>query len=97
MTATAKAETIVRATLKKQFPKIRVVRIGITEKTDDDGDPIIEIEVVYEEQGGGFDPAELRKLPRLIMPELSKAKERGFPIFSFIEKSDLGKLSPAAA
>lgn len=93
----AKIQQIVRETLEEKFPKLKIARIGVSEHTDDDGDAIIEIQVVFEGGEKDFDPAQLRELPRLIMPKLEKMDERGFPLFSFISKSDFGKRKTEAA
>ena len=90
-------EAAIRETVHARFPKMRIVRINTRQHTDDEGDRIIDITVVYDADKKDFDPAKLRELPRLLMPKLAKVKEDGFPLFSFVARSDLGKLKPEAA
>jgi hypothetical protein len=97
MDMTREVRDIVRETLEKQFPKIKIARIDVAEHIDDDGDEILEINVIFEAEEKDFNPAELNELPRLIRPKLAEAKEHGFPLFSFIAKSDLRKMGSEAA
>jgi hypothetical protein len=92
-----KVQQIVRETLESRFPKLQIVRIEVAEDTDDDDNTILRIQVIFEAKEGDFDPAKLREMPRLIMPKLKEAKETGFPLFSFISKSDFGTVKTARA
>ena len=96
MRPTSNLRKIVRSTLEECFPKLTIVRINFSDDMSDDADPILRIKVIYDANDRDFDPAEIRELPRLILPKLAKAHEPGFPVFSFIAKSDLGALSPEA-
>lgn len=87
----------VRSVLEDVFPKIEITSINVAEHFDDDGEKVIEIQVVFDADDRDFDPRRLGELPRLIMPKLDKLKEDGFPLFSFVSKSDLGKKKTAAA
>ena len=94
---TTKVRQIVRETLEEKFPKIKIVGINVSEHKDDEGGLILEIRVIFEAGKDKFDPKEIGELPRLIIPKLDKAKETGFPVFSFISKSDWGNRNPEAA
>jgi hypothetical protein len=98
MVDAGRVRDIVESAVKRRFPKIYVVRINVREDTDEDGDKILEIKVVFDAAESDFDPKELRSLPREIIPKLSAlATKPGFPILSFISKSDFGKMKPETA
>jgi hypothetical protein len=97
MNMMSKIGKIVSSTLKTMFPEIEIVRVNVAEHRDDEGDAILEITVVFGANDRDFDSARLKELPRLIMPKLREVKEDGFPMFSFVSESDLGKMKPEAA
>lgn len=90
-------EKIVRSALRERFPKIHVVGVNIDDDTDEDGDAILRIRIIFESGDKDFDPTKIPPLMRAIIPKLSAAHLPGFPILSFIAKSDLGKLKPETA
>lgn len=98
MLVVKKVEQIVRETLQTRFPKIKVIGIKVVEDEDYEGKSILRIDITFKAKDGDFDPARMRELPRLIMPKLKDAEETrgtGFPLFSFIAQSELGKLKAA--
>jgi len=90
-------EQIVKTALRGRFPKIHVLSVNVSDDMDDDGDIVLQIKVVFEAANGDLDPTEIPTFVREIMPLLSEAKQPGFPVVTFIAKSDLGKLKPEAA
>lgn len=94
MIVVTKVQKIVREILKERFPKVNVVAINVDEDEDYDGNAILRINVIFKAKDGNFDPARMRELPRLVMPKLRETvetRETGFPVFSFIADSELGK------
>lgn len=99
MIVAKKVQEIVRETLGARFPKIKIIRIKVVEDFDQDDNALLRIDIVFKAKDGDFDPAKLRELPRLIMPKLKEAEETrttGFPVFSFIANSEVGKLKSAS-
>jgi hypothetical protein len=82
--------------LSERLPQIHVLSVNIREGADDDDDDVI-VNVVFDTDDKKFDPAKLQSIPNEIVVELSAKSARGFPILSFIAKSDLGKKKPEAA
>jgi hypothetical protein len=93
-----KVAQIVKQTLGARFPEVQVIRIRVEEDFDADDKAILRIDITFKTKSANFDLAKLRELPRLIMPKLKEAKETkeaGFPLFSYIAKSELGKQKAA--
>jgi hypothetical protein len=82
---------IVAAVVRERLPKIRVVSIEVRDYTDDEDNRLFAIDVVFKGKRSDFDAAMLRALPRYIVAEFDKANEPGFPILSFIAKSEMEK------
>ncbi|HVW72669.1 MAG TPA: hypothetical protein VHC39_03440 [Rhizomicrobium sp.] len=100
MIVITKVQKIVREALKERFPKIKIIAINVEEDEDYDGNEILRINVIFRAKEGDFDPARMHELPRLVMPKLKDAVETrgtGFPLFSFIAESELGKLKAERA
>lgn len=94
MVAIKTVQKIVREILVAKFPKIKINSIKVVEDEDYEGTSILRIDINFTAKDGDFDPAKMRELPRLIMPKLKEAeetKDMGFPLFSFIAASELGK------
>jgi hypothetical protein len=92
-----KIHRIVAEVLAKDFSDVKILAINISEDIDEDGDQLINVNVVFEGTKRTLDAAKVSGLTRSVLPKLAEVKEFGFPIFSFISKADLGKLSPEAA
>lgn len=93
----ARVRAIVEAILRKRFTDIRIVGINVTDDVDEDELPLLKIDVIFEGNKTQPDAVEVSGLARRVIPKLQEAKESGFPIFSFITKSDWGKMSHAPA
>lgn len=94
MTDTDTIRDIVRSILSERFENIDIVSINIDRDVDEDGAPILLVKVVFDGKKKQLDAKKASGLVRRILPKLAEADERGFPVLSFIEKSDLGKLAP---
>ena len=88
---------IVRSVLESRFEDIDIVSINITPDFDEDGDKIIIVKVVFDSDMKKLDARETSGLLRRILPQIEDIGETGFPILSFIAKSELGKMSPESA
>ena len=90
---------IVEATFKERFCGIEILAINIHLGLGYAGDPIVTVKIVYDgkvEQLNGPGTLEMREVVREKLQSDPK-QDPGFPILSFIAKSDLGKRSPEAA
>jgi len=90
---------IVRATLEERFPDARIDSVDIEDDRDADGEPILNIRVVFEAAGDRLDAREASSFVRYLRNRLAHedARDMPFPVLSFIAKSDLGRHRPEAA
>lgn len=87
---------IVRDVLDERFGDIRIDSVRVEHDVDADGDPIVRIRVVLEDDGIMLDPRRASGLVRHMRPRLAEEGVEGFPILSFVSRSDLGKARPEA-
>ena len=90
-------EEIVRSVLKSRFDDLEILSINVTPDFDEDGDKIIVVKVVFDGERKTLNALETSGLVRRILPLMEKIGEigeTGFPILSFIAKSELGKTKP---
>ena len=89
---------IVEAEFKDRFAGIDIVAINVHPGIGHAGDPIVIVKIVYdgkvEQLVGGT--LEMREVVREKL-QSNPTEDPGFPILSFIAKSDLGKRNPEAA
>lgn len=88
---------IVRSFLDKTFEGVKIVAVNVRTRTDAEGDEVYDIHVVVGPGSRALDPKKMAGLVRQIRPNLEDAGEHGFPVFSFIDKSELGTLKPEFA
>jgi len=81
----------VERVVRERFDEINIVSITITPDHDEDGDRILLIEVVFDSSAKRLDSRKTLGLTRHLLPELHEAQECGFPVFSFIANSEIGK------
>lgn len=88
---------IVKRFLDETFEGVTIVAVNVRTRTDAEGDAVYDIHVVVGPGSRALDPKKLAGLVRRIRPNLEEAGEHGFPVFSFIDQSELGKLKPEFA
>ena len=90
-------KAIVREHLATWFDDIEITSINVRHVEDEDGVEFLAISVVFDGKKKQLDAAKTSKVVRHVRPKMRAAGENAFPVFSFIAKSELGKLSPEAA
>lgn len=88
---------IVDSILRERFEGVDIVSINVRPDKDDDGDDILVIDVVFDGKAKSLDASKTSGLVRRMIPEIQESGVRGFPILSFIAKSELRKKRPEAA
>jgi len=88
---------IVQRFLEETFEGVKIVAVNVRARTDAEGDQVYDIHVIVGPGSRELDPRKLAGLVRRIRPSLEEAGEHGFPVFSFIDQSELGKLKPEFA
>jgi hypothetical protein len=89
MTDIAKIEDTLLGTLSRAFPKVRIVSVSVREESDWLDDDVLRIDVVFEGDPAGIGGRKLARIVRYVRPQLADLGERGFPLFSFIAKSEV--------
>jgi hypothetical protein len=88
---------IIRTLLESRFDDVEIVSVNVRPDLDTDGDPVLFITIVFDGKKKQLDPRKTSGLVRRLLPKMKEAGEEGFPVFSFIAKSELGKIKPDAA
>jgi len=90
---------VVESIFKNHFGDVDVLAINVRPDLDHDGDPVVRVKIVYDGKGELLSSPGTLYVREEVWMELASDPEQevGFPILSFIEKSDLGKRSPEAA
>ena len=98
MMTTQQIRELVEAEFRNRFGGMEIVAINVHPGIGHAGDPIVTVKIVYdgkvEQLTGGT--LEMREVVQEKL-QSDPAQGPGFPILSFITKSDLGKRSPEAA
>lgn len=92
-----KIKDLVGTVISERFDNMDIVAINVRPDFDDDGDDIITISVIFDGNKRKLDPKKTSSVLRYLLPKIRAAGERGFPVMSFIAKSELGSVSPEAA
>lgn len=98
MTNERTIETIVCGVIRERFGDVRIAKIDAKPGFDEDGDQVWYVKVVLENSDvNRIDARRASGVVRHLLPKMVEAGDNGFPILSFIAKSELGKHSPEAA
>ena len=82
--ATDRAAGVVREVLMEQFDGLHPVSVEVAEGYDPDGDPVLDIVVVYEPGGRKLDVSKVVAFVRHLRPALSEIGEERFPMMSYV-------------
>lgn len=97
MTDEATVRVFTQELLTAIFENVVFPAVNVTASVDQDGDPIFIIHIVFEDGEYRLDPKITSALTGMLRIKLDEADISGFPIISFIARSDLGKSDPEAA
>ena len=95
--ASDKVKAIIRSVLESRFGDIEIHDIMIRAEEDDGGDRILFVKVILEGKPRILDPKETIGMPRRLIPLIEDAGETGFPVMSYIAKSELESLKAGAS
>ena len=93
---------IAEAAFLHYFDGIKVVRVNVWRRLDHDGDPVVDVNVIYDSKGGEDDRLNSGVLSDVYEEIIDKvwrdAKySPGFPMLHIIAKSEIGRRDPAKA
>lgn len=93
---TPKIEKIIKAMVRAEFPDAELQSVRVDEVTDADGDPILQVTVIFE-TSSDIDAAKTPGLVRHLWPQLKAAHETRFPLFRLMTSADAKRLGSATA
>ena len=83
-----KIERIIRNAIEQEFGDVEILSIKVRPDLDEDGEKVLFVEVVFDGNRKQLDARKTSGLARQVLPQIG---DEGFPIFSFIASSELGK------
>ena len=87
-------DEIVKPVLEAQLAPARIVNLFVTEDEDADGDPILNITVVFEAENDRLDPNRVLGLIRHLREPLNESGSDRFPILSFMTSEEAAHAAP---
>ncbi|MDE0699021.1 MAG: hypothetical protein OXH76_24645 [Boseongicola sp.] len=84
----AKYDAIVKPVFAEQLAPAQIVNFSVTEDEDADGEPILDIVVVFEAEGDRLDPNQVVGLIRHLRGPLNEIGSDRFPILSFMTSEE---------
>jgi len=88
---------IVQDVLSQSFDNLEIATVHVREETDDQGDEILRVFVVFNGSQKDKDVSQLSGIVREVRPKLRDSGVTAFPLFSFLSKKDAGTLKLATA
>ena len=82
--ATDRAAEVIREVLKEQFGGLHLVSVEVEEGHDADGDPVLDVLVVYGTSSRKLDISKVVSFVRHLRPALSEIGEERFPMMSYV-------------
>jgi hypothetical protein len=89
-------EKVVQEVASQRFPEGRIMSVRTARDTDFSGDPVLVIQIVIDTGKAHIDTKRASGLTRHLRSKLAEVGEFGFPLLSFISKSDAGNLKAEA-
>ena len=89
---------IVEAAFKARFGDIELVSINVKPGVGFDGDPVVDIKIIYDGKFEQLDGEGLVRVDHEVHTKFDADSEAypGLPLLHFIAKSDIGKRDPAS-
>ncbi|MGF1446032.1 MAG: hypothetical protein ACFBRM_07500 [Pikeienuella sp.] len=87
---------VVEAVVRDRLNETRIVDVQLSDDLDSEGEPILVIQVVYEDDCGRLNIRRASGLIRHLLPSLAERGENRFPIISFISNRDYRSAKPEA-
>lgn len=84
-------------TVKHQFTVEDWVSVHVADDVDSDGDPVLRVSIVLNEDEDDLDPKKMLGLVRHLRSRLARHGEERFPLVSFFSRGDYAKMKREAA
>lgn len=86
-------EDVIAAVLEERFGTAKIVSVDVKPDVDEEGERVLFVNVVFNAGKKPLDARETSGLARRVLPKIEQLGETGFPVFSFIAQSELGKVA----
>jgi hypothetical protein len=83
--------------VERELGGLKIVALNLQRDTDRDGDPVLLITVVFDDRKKDLNPKVISGMVRKVRPTLLDLGESAFPVFTYVGRSELGKIKPDAA
>lgn len=93
MTDNKKLKTEILKVVRDRIHSGEVIDVVLNRRVDSDGDPLINIYVIFENKSNNIDAKETIGLSRTVRESLNKIGENSAPILYYVAKAEAGKLS----
>ena len=81
-------ETLIRSRIEEDFTNVPIVRVDVKPDTDEDGEDILWVRVIFDGQPADLDRRALVNSPRRVFELLASNGIDDFPIISFATAAD---------
>ena len=75
--------------VQEEMDDLRIANFRVTADQDNDGDPILSVEITYDDTVGAPQTARMTALTRRVRPLLQDEQIDAFPVFRFVAARDL--------
>lgn len=93
MAAERDLQEVVSSVLRERFPNIQVVSVNIEHDTDEDGESILMVNIIFNSETP-LSARDTSSLARLLLPKLEEIQEVAFPVVSFIAEREVRNAGP---
>ena len=90
-------QKVIENTIREQLSDTLIDSVRVQEDIDHDGDEILRVFVIFDDEKGRPDPNKTVSMVRHVREKLHGVKEDRFPIISYVSTSDAKRINPAAA
>lgn len=88
--------SLIEKVVADRLNETRIVHVDVTEGLDSEGEPILVVKVVYEDECGRLNYGHASGLIRHLLSRLDEEGESRFPVVSFISDADYRSLQAEA-
>lgn len=87
---------VIESLLRERFDDVAFESVSVERDTDEFGDDILRVRVVFDSVLKVLDPRKTSGLLRHLRPRIAELGEDAFPVMFYIAKSELGKVKSEA-
>jgi hypothetical protein len=74
-----------------------IERVQVAESSDQDGEPVLRVMIVFDDKNGLLDTHKTTSLARILRSKITELTDFSYPILRYVSISDARELPPEAA